>query len=337
MVAAVCVATSCRCRVSCLVLSLYRHACDQWCRGMVWFRRARSSQRFLAFRGSRRRSRTIAMGATRWPSWVSPRTCRGIRSRCACLVVVADAGRFSPTRICPLSYQICDLSCGFHSEAVPPFPVCRPASVGHSPAKLQAPWPNHTYCRWKMSDVIQKADYVASTEPLDLADHEVFFWTQSMSSSSGCVLPRCVRAWGRGVLGFCAGGGAMREQVSRCHVALFECGCCVDVDVVCDRCWCSADTSMLTCRTVHLPRPSFCIALQEGHGPHGLVDDRHPGPALLLRVAQSDDPRASPVAENGRRLAGPREFMLWCWCMHFSDFSVASCHDGQHVIIVLRA
>ena len=44
--------------------------------------------------------------------------------------------------------------------------------------------------------------------------------------------------------------------------------------------------------------------MQEGWGHHGLVDDWHQGPALFLRPAQVDHPRAGPVAENGRRLEG---------------------------------
>ena len=50
------------------------------------------------------------------------------------------------------------------------------ASMRHSPAK-QAPWPHHVKCRWFQPEVIQHADYVTSTEQVDLADHESFFWT----------------------------------------------------------------------------------------------------------------------------------------------------------------
>ena len=46
----------------------------------------------------------------------------------------------------------------------------------HSPAK-QAPWPHHVKCRWFLPEVIQHTDYVTSAEPVDLADHESFFWT----------------------------------------------------------------------------------------------------------------------------------------------------------------
>ena len=68
-----------------------------------------------------------------------------------------------------------------------------------------------------MTEVIQSADYIASTEPIDLANRESFFWTQSVTSGSGYwgrMLPRCARAQGCGVLGPCAGAGAMSEEVS---------------------------------------------------------------------------------------------------------------------------
>ena len=42
-----------------------------------------------------------------------------------------------------------------------------------------------------MDDVSQKADYVASTAPVDLADHESFFWTQSVSGLELLVVSVC--------------------------------------------------------------------------------------------------------------------------------------------------
>ena len=73
----------------------------------------------------------------------------------------------------------------------------------HFPRKLcQAPWPTHVVCRWFMDDVSEKADYVASTALVDLADHESFFWTQSVSGLELLVVSVCAGVGG-GVLGFC--------------------------------------------------------------------------------------------------------------------------------------
>ena len=53
-----------------------------------------------------------------------------------------------------------------------------------------------------MDDVSEKADYVASTAPVDLANRESFFWTQSVSGLELLVVSVCAGVGG-GVLGFC--------------------------------------------------------------------------------------------------------------------------------------
>ena len=41
----------------------------------------------------------------------------------------------------------------------------------------QAPWPLGVSCRWFDHDVFDKADFFSSTDPLDLLQHDDFFWT----------------------------------------------------------------------------------------------------------------------------------------------------------------